>query len=277
MAYALEMAFTQINATIPQELLVAVFEPHKRGMSLDTCIYEDIIQTRVLKECNLYAGKMTSIPLIQEYIEKTEVSPYQAFPYESLYAIYRIPPEKREYKSITHVISVEFPSNYYNVAPFGVFGVGNVGCNRQNLSSLACDALSGAAGGINGMPRPLPELLAGDLVKLTPSASAPMPGFSWILNCRIELDKELTNLNSSSVKLFSQLVEYATKSYILIHSTLKIDKFYVEGGMEIGRVREIIDSYSDAEEKYQEVFKLFRSSAVTLDAPAKKRLIYWAL
>lgn len=285
MAQAIEMALIQVYATIPYEILVPVFEPHRRGMALDHCIYQDIIQSRVLKECNLYAGKMTSIPLLAEYVEETNVSNYHAFPFNTLYAIFRIPPHMREHKSLTHVISVEFPNNYFNTSPYGVYGMsdGNGRCSSVNMSSLACQALAGAAGvlgGINGpygTPKPIPQLLAGDLVKLTPTASLPLPGFAWMLTCRLEYDSELTNLNASAVKPFTNLVEHATKAYIYNHAILKIDKFYTDGGMELGRFREVIDSYSDQEEKYREAFQIFRYTSIVHDTENKKKFIYWML
>lgn len=273
MSQAIEMAMIQVYNTIPMELLDAVFEPRARMMALDECIYNDVITPRVLKECSIYAGKMTAIELSQDYLEDTQTTPYSSYPYGVMYAVYRIPPEAREYKSITTVVSVEFPTSMYSSAPFGGIGAG-MGCgNQAHLSDLACSALRGVAGGSIGHPKPLPERLAGDLVKLTPTSTTPLPGFSWMLICRLEYDSELTNLTTSGLRPFVELVEAAVKAYIYNYSILKIDKFYTQGGMELGRVREIIDSYADQNEKYAELLQLFRRTSTILDKPGLHKLI----
>jgi hypothetical protein len=56
-----------------------------------------------------------------------------------------------------------------------------------------------------------------------------------------------------------------------------MDLSELQGGQEIGRVREIIDSYSDQNEQYSEELKSFVKVAKVLDPESRSNIMYYML
>ena len=276
MTPALEAAYIRILSVIPSEILDAIFEPFRLGISIEQCIYNKVVSSRVIKDLSITSGVPTVIALTEPMLERVVPESAVSFPYQTLFAVYRIPEEAREYRNLVQVVGLSFPYFQMGQFPFGANTQG--GCAPvTTLQDLTDQSLAGASGMINGTAKPIPELLEPDVVKLTPTAGAPMAGFSWFLHCYLEYNKEFTNMNQSSIIPFSFLCLYAVQSYIYTYADLKIDKFYSFGGIEVGRMRQIIDSYADAEEKYNEEMKKIRYTASALNPTAKKKLIYGML
>ena len=85
------------------------------------------------------------------------------------------------------------------------------------------------------------------MIKDTVTASG-----TGLLRCLLANDENFSHLQIRSIPYFTRLCELATKAYIYNEYTIKMDKGRIEGGAEIGRFREIVDGYADAEEMYQE-------------------------
>ena len=72
------------------------------------------------------------------------------------------------------------------------------------------------------------------------------------LRCVLANDENLGNIQLRSYKHFSQLVEYAVKSYIYNELIINLDQGELQGGQTIGVFKEIIQGYSDAEQNYKD-------------------------
>ena len=231
---------------------------------------------RVIPDCNLYAGSHTTVPLRPSMVEYTEFVRDSNLSQQAMFCIYRIPPEDRENKNIVVAISVNWPYTSSGVnATLDPLNVSPLS-KPVTLQSIACQNLQSAIG-VNGSYKPIPVLMDGDLIKLIPTSNNPLPGFDWILNCRLEYDNEFSNLNRSAIIELTALIEQATKAYIFNTAVLKLDEFAISGGSELGRFKDIVDSYSEAEEKYQELLNSFSYLATTLSPETKAKLMYGAL
>lgn len=85
------------------------------------------------------------------------------------------------------------------------------------------------------------------------------------LRCTIENDPNLGNYSQKAMFDISELVILATKGYIYNKLMLGTTITANTGGNVDGRIREIIDSYSDAWELYREFLKMKFKKITLLD------------
>lgn len=266
----IEHSLRRLYHSIPPEILDVAFRPRQRGMTLDACIHEDVIVDRVIPDINVCRGKVCKITLDPSWIERVEVKEQFLFARTSSNSVYRIPPEARENSSIVEVISVNIPRTNYvssssypflnNTGSNGVMDYANAALEMQTFASAA------------SLPRP--RLVSGSQVELIPASITSLATIYWILDCRIAYDDELTNLNKSAYLPLAELIECAVKGYIYNLLALRMDKAQLESGMEFGKFKDIVESYSENNsDKYQEKLMNFRGGA-TLDPANMQKILY---
>jgi hypothetical protein len=267
---ALDIALTQVFNTIPPEILNLAFMGPSRFMTQavpqQQLIVEKVIQARVLKDCNLMGGKSKMIPLLSSYIEDIPTGYTDRIIGVSASCVYRIPKEEREFVPITEVAGCYYPG--YIRAGTGTHP-NNPGINLMNIAQGVLQSHTFP----NNPPTPIPELLAGDLVRLNPPQSYHV---EWILTCRLGYDPQLSNLNTSAIKPFANLVEYAVKAYIYNTMLIKIDTAFIQGGQELGSVLRVIETYSEAEQRYTELLDQF-SGSTKLDVQTLSTILRYAI
>lgn len=252
---AVQVVLRHVFSRIPKPILQEAFIPKEVDVPNTIDHYIDLfVISKVLQDCNLYAGKMKRILLTQDYLEPVQVP----IPYSSLAAatigVYRIPPEQREYRDISHVHSLTYPysaSGYTSVSYPSNAGEG------ITMASKAADVI-GSHNYANVSITPRPILLAGDLVRFDPPTLAHI---DYILVCTLKYDTNFTNLNPSAIMPLAELVLCATKIFIYNELVLQIDKARIIEGFEQGRFKEIVDSYYDETTRYEELLLSFRGAA----------------
>lgn len=246
---ALEIALVKIHSSIPPEILEYAFanrEIRNEIVSLDDMILQKVIRYRVIKDMNIDGGKFKEILLRREYMEHLTRNKDDNLMHTGRWSIYRIPPHAREGLPIAEVMNLKFRGAYAGYQPYSNGYIG--GANLTTMAQGVLDAHTFQT----APPIPNVELLSGDLVRLTPSQHH---GTMWAMNCRLCYDDCLTNLNTSAIMPFADLCVLATQAYIYINTTVPLDKAYIQNGYQIGQFKTIIDSYSGANEKYEEKYK----------------------
>ncbi|MNP96418.1 hypothetical protein D3C85_90010 [compost metagenome] len=258
----IQKAISDVKAAIPREILERTFmKPDNVALgqrqsfnptSLDFRIRTLVIEGNVLPDCNLVGGTEVTIPLV-------EVLPQWISDYNVLY---RIPKHLTQNRSILRLIHMTFGDG-------GVVG-------SMNLAIQGRSAMMDAAQGVLQAHLPIPIIstanmeIVGENVVLVKD-NITMPGNPY-LRCVIEGDSELNHLQPTSYRHFSKLVVLATKQYIFNNMAVSTDQAALVGGMALGRIREIIDGYSDAYEQYEEYFEtVWRKVALFNDPEANKR------
>lgn len=253
---AIQTAIRHVKSVIPKEVLEIAFgyinnNRYKTTVSVDSRIKSTVIDEKVLPDCNIVGG--TEITVSMNGLSYEELD-------SGLYA-YRIPKNLTQGRAITSVLSVSFANlNAYQGNSMGVTGYG-----QQR------DLVQGAAMGYLQTLAPISYTsearvsLIGDNVVVVESQI--VPGGNLYLRCMIENDYNLSNINRKSWFKFSQLVEFATKSWIYTNTIVAIDRAYVDGGADIGSIKDIIDGYSDAEENYKEFLEKNWSIVSILNDP----------
>ena len=159
----------RITQNIPKDVLkVAVNhfnrEEHK-NYTVTSFIQEHIMARIVLPEANLSGGRLKTIPLRNEWLERTPGDHGGYAGDDGPYSIFRIPPEARDNKPISNLLSIQYPYNTYlgggvNSSDIGQGGYCLVDQVDEVLNSYTL-----------ARPRnhPTGKLLSGDLIKITPS------------------------------------------------------------------------------------------------------------
>lgn len=260
----IQKAISDVKAAIPREILERTFmKPDNVALgqrqsfnptSLDFRIRTLVIEGNVLPDCNLVGGTEVTIPLV-------EVLPQWISDYNVLY---RIPKHLTQNRSILRLIHMTFGDG-------GVVG-------SMNLAIQGRSAMMDAAQGVLQAHLPIPIIstanmeIVGENVVLVKD-NITMPGNPY-LRCVIEGDSELNHLQPTSYRHFSKLVVLATKQYIFNNIAIPMDQAALSGGMALGRIREIVDGYSDAYEQYDEYFEtVWRKVAIFNDPTSNARIL----
>lgn len=251
---AIQTAIRHVKSVIPKEVLEIAFgyinnNRYKTTVSIDSRIKTTVIDEKVLPDCNIVGGVEVTIAMNGLTYEQLDTA---------LYA-YRIPKALTQGRSITSVLSVAFANlNAYQATA-------NVAPSQQT------DLVQGAAVGYLQTLSPIPYMsearatLIGDNVVTVETQM--VPGGNLYLRCIIENDYNMTNINRKSWLKFSELVEYAVKSWIYTNTIVSIDRAYVDGGADIGSIKDIIEGYSDAEQNYKDFLSKNWSSVSILNDP----------
>lgn len=264
MINAVRHMLTNIYNNIPEEILELAFDCKGGQKSLDEAIIEKIIEARLVPDCSAISGQYKEIMLdpkwaMTSYIDQVN-SPTVTLPY----VVYKIPPEAREHRKLVAVLEITLP--YGSMSSIAMMGGssksnGHLGINGGSFAEQAINGLTGQS----NMLLPSPILLDGGHVKLIPMEYGIMQSYTLILHCRLEYDKDFTNLTPDAITQLSELGVTATKAFIYNKLVVKLDMGAIKSGQEIGRIREIIDSYADQQERYNVLREEFHGSAENLD------------
>lgn len=242
----LRQAFAKIYATIPREVLEAAFNPHEYDVSLDDLIKEKVLLARVRDDISLRGGKIFRIMLNLDWCKYTSSpSPY-ALGISGSYSTFAVPPEAREHRDICAVLSTRFPYSISNSSQ-GTFANDCSGAGNT-VSQLACAALS-AQTGASMLSWPTANVRPGNVIQLDPPQYNFVP---WQITVRLKYDDNFSGMDVSVVYPFVDLCLNAVKSYIYTNLIFQVETNVVRRGMELGVIKDLVSSYSDAEEKYTE-------------------------
>lgn len=232
-------------------------------------ICNNVINPVVLKDINIVAGQVKTIVLKPAWIEETSPDHEGYAGDDGPWTVWRIPPEARDNKPISQVMHVQFPYVTYQSS-----GIANADVASGGYSLV--DQIDNVLNSYTlSTPRnhPVVTLLSGDLVKITPSQYTRQ---FWLLTCRINYDETFMNIHDASIPILGEMVALATKNWIYNQLYVDIDRAYVETGMDIATLKEIIGEYKDALNLYKEELLKFRGAS-SLDPEYRRRLYYFLL
>lgn len=245
MTSVVSYALDQVRFDIPAEVLQEAFMPRRYdpvrrertrdnqlGVSIDSVIRKEVIDGRVAIDVNLCSGVETQIPLIGLRYE--QVDPWNF--------IYRIPDKLTGGRSITAVYDVTFGHGYSTVN-------GNSNISR---SSALLDAAAGVMASASAIPNTqTPNVtLVGENTILITDVQAINTNL-W-LRCMLTHEPNFANIKPPYYRKFAELVVLAAKAAVYNKLLILLDEGQIKAGSSIGRFREVVDSYADANQMYRE-------------------------
>ncbi len=237
---------------IPPELLDLAFEPKKEFRTLDALVKEKVIVDTVLVDCNLYAGKLKKITLEEEWLIDIDSSRhYNAL--SGTYAIYKIPLDLRENRDIGHVIDLAFPSQWIAAAthPFQTQQGRSVSNGMSELLSSYTHTPAHNT--------PTPILRDNNIIELSPPTG--MLHVDYLLTVMLKYDDNFSNISSNMVNPLFACVHYAAQLYIYNKLRIQLNQGFLTGGQQLDAIKQIVDGYSDAEERYEEALLDWKGSS----------------
>ncbi|QVD49112.1 hypothetical protein LUCX_42 [Xanthomonas phage vB_XciM_LucasX] len=258
---AIQKAIQEVKFDIPKEILQEVFVTREFGRtatpaSLDAMIREKVITARVMEDCNLLGGTQVELPLVS-------VNPEMVDQYK---LVYRIPMSLTQNRRISRVVALTIgQSTMMNSSYMGVEGYSQIMEASQGMMQ--------AQAGIPVVSTAYVRLIAENTILVTDYMSLPRNAF---LRCYLENDDEFSQLNPQTYPHFQKLVLLAVKAYIYTNAVIPMGMGQLVGGMELGRFREIVDSYSDANQMYADYIREVWTKVLYMNDPrSKERSLRW--
>lgn len=269
MTSIIQRAISEIKWSIPLEILQLAFMPangtRPTAMNLDSRIRAEVIDPRVLEDCNIVAGVQMDIPLRGLHPETVPLpggSPY------SWALIYRIPKTLTQNRTITSVLWLA-----NTIAPIS---------GTYTYASYNGSALANAAMGVMQSQAPIPsmstarvDLIAENTIMVYDSGEQ-WP-FEASLRCKVEHDKELSLVPPGGYRIFCKACELAAKAYIYNTCTVRLNQGELYMGQEISTVKSIIDGYADANEQYRDHLDNLREMLMYADPVSSRDAMRWII
>ncbi len=235
---AINKALSHVKYVIPREILQVVFinrlyKYSINPISIDESILTQVIRPRVLVDCNLIGGQEAYISL--DGVPQERTNDYTV--------VFRIPKERTDGRSINSVLNITMT----DPTRLSSYTMTNQ-CQSTPLMLMGQSVLDALG------PAPITstayvQLIAENTVMCRDSFILPANSY---LRCILAMDDDMNHIQLRSYPVISKLVEFAVKSYIYHKYVIEMDVGELQGGHNIGRFKEIIDSYADAEENYQD-------------------------
>jgi hypothetical protein len=249
----------QIPSELLQECFIArtfdpVIGPQARArlpVSIDHQIRQHVVNPKVIVDTNLVGGIELTIPLAS--LVPNNISPWVT--------TYTVPKALTQGRVISRVVSM-------TIGQGSVMGTTNMG--MQGASPLL-DAASGVLS--SALPIPLVSTayiqMIGENTFLIDDNMA-LPNNVW-LRCIVEADEDFNHISPPLWLDFAELVVYATKAYIHNKLVIEVGMAQLVGGQELGRFKEILDTYSDAAQNYKDFLAEKWRVSQLLDDPSQHR------
>lgn len=258
-----QKAISNVKHKIPMEILVETFITPEFGrntlvpVTIDSQIREKVIDDRVAEDVNLVGGTQVVIPLTNitpEYLDTGVV-------------VYRIPKTLTEGRRISRVV---------HLALLGGGGGIGIGAGLGGTVSCAASELTTDTRQVINALSPVPMVssaavrLIGENTIMVHFANGLMMNVG--LRCYVEHETDFAELPSTSYPAFSKLVELATKAYIYNRLNIRLGQAALQGGFELGKIRDVVEGYSDADELYETYLEeVWRKVAILSDANSHRR------
>ncbi len=235
---AIQHAINRATREIPRPILENTFIDRSymqraSPKSLEQRIKEEVILKFVLQDLNVTNGVYSYIPLAYA---KQVYSDQNTF-------TYYIPKELTGGRAITTVISINYQPYRLNNASYGY----QTQCQNTMLNR-ATDYLLNSISDPQVAESTRVDLVGENTILVHDSPMTPAVG---TLVCILENDDELSTIRPRLIPEFTKLIILAIKAYIYNEQVLLVDKAQLYSGHELGKYREIIESYSDCMEQYQ--------------------------
>lgn len=210
----------RINRTIPGNILEKVFQKQNmHGYPITTTnsnIKTEVIYNWVLKDCNLTAGIETVINL-----------------------------QSANFTTVTGGVLVEVPLS----ATGGKFITSVLSTSYSYGSSDNSVSIADASIG--------PEAVGGVRLQLVGNNMVLIRGITtssiMFLRCILENDEDFGNINQRNLRILGDICTEATKAYIYTKLVLEIDNSTMLNGVPLGSVSNIVESYADAYNIYNDM------------------------
>lgn len=232
------IALADIKFQIPPRILEAVFvnySDHWRSapLSIDEAIMSTVIRPRVLVMCNLIGGTEDTISM--DLAMHTRENDYTS--------VYRFPKAATQDRSIVSVLNITFA----DPMRANSYGMGSI-CGSSTMMQ-AGQAVMNSHAAIPITSTAKIQLIGENTVMVRDNIVLPANVF---LRCILANDENMAHLQIRAYRPFIKLCMLAVKAYIFNEYILEMDAGELKAGQLLGRFKETIDRWEDAEDQFQD-------------------------
>jgi hypothetical protein len=244
MASPFQFALMEIRNNIPPEVLQRAFGDAGRRFSavpvdIDSIITQNVIKSRVMAHANLIGGTQVMINL----------SGYPRQVPDERSSLYHVPPEALQGREIVSPHSVSYGYGYSiaysNYNPY-FDQMQSAGCGNAGILTAA-NQLYSAMANLPIVETARVTLIGTNQVLIQDQVRIPDRVY---LRATLTHDAQMANIQSASWGTFAKLCVYATKAWIYNYYLVPLNRGAIEGGFELGVIKDVIDGYSDANELF---------------------------
>lgn len=262
---AISYALNHVRHSIPESVLRLAFSPqaitswgarwqsNNQNTSIDSAIRDKVIEGRVNIDCNLVGGTMVGIDL-------------RPFGYEQVdqaTRVIRVPYEATGGRRIVSVRTLNYLNHHGQ--PAYLHGQGNQLMNAAQDMYRAIASMPIVSTANCQLIGDNTVMVRDDITHLSDQLG---------LTCLVENDHGMMNLNPGIFQVYGRLVELATKAYIYNTTNIAMDQGVLSGGVPLGRIRETVDNYADANEMYMEYYREhWGKASFTNDRPRMSQFV----
>lgn len=233
--------------------------------TLESKIREEIIDQRIIVDCNLVHGVNMTIPLAK--CEKLTGNYYSS--------TWRVPKELTQGKRIVSVLEVTAASGTVITADasMSATSTGMYTATMANYTTMG--AVMGAARQMQRSVMPI-QMVSNALVYLVGDNtimikdSVIIPA-TMMLRVIVENDENMNHIQPAYYLTFYEIVLSATKSYIYNNLVLEQDNVFIMSGGELNKFKDIVDNYADAEQLYTEQIESWYKSMILNDPESQRQ------
>lgn len=234
----IDYAIQFVKRSIPKEIFSFTFKGTEeiidKYTTLDDKIRKHIVEPILKLDLNCTGGVNINIPLTKCNVTK-----------DTEFFIIKVPKQITNYKSIIAVMNIMqpyTPANLHN----GVFMR-----SSNPMVQYATKALNSL-----DTPKIITTSrleIIGDNIILVQSPTSLLT--TGIMNCDVENNSNLDNIQSRYFPFMGKLLLQACKQYIYTNNIIKLDVGDAYGGHELSTIKDIINGYEDAGDEYDRMLK----------------------
>lgn len=255
---------------IPKQLLNLAFMSRLANeyYTLDTLesrIREEVINPRVLTDCNLVHGTLMNVPLAR--CERLDGDYYQSTWY--------VPKDLTQGKKITSVLHVTSASGTITTnspvtttSSSGTFVTTMTGYYQMGGVFSAMNQAVNSVSPVQVVSNALTYLVGENTVLIKDTVIIPA---TMHLRIMVENDENFNHIPPSMYPDFHKFITLAVKAYIYNTLIIESDSVFINSGGQMNKMQEILESYADAEELYNEMLDPIIKSLHLADPEMQRR------
>lgn len=231
----IEFAINRLTMTMPRQILEMAFFPaieHRTtdATNLNQRIRELLIEPIVMTDLNNAGGVAIPLDIQQSWI--TMISP--------VISIVDVPKNITQNRRITSALNSTFGVNSVNSSAIGI-------ANQGNQTLTAANRVFNSAKTPPYVGTPDVRVVGNNQLEVRNFVSIPVRMRGLI---RIEYSRDFTELRTFYWKFFTELVELAVQAYCYNNLLADMDRAFLQGGVEMGRISSKVEEWSDSHKTY---------------------------
>lgn len=236
----IEAALNRLPMRIPRQILDLVFFPNEDHKTIDATnlnarIREKFVDPILMTDINNAGGMAVELDIRQNWMQM--LSP--------VVCVVNVPKNVTQNRRITSALNSSFGINMINNAAVGI-------ANQGSQPLMAANRVFNSAKPPPYVGTPDVRVVGNNQLEIRNFVSIPVRIRGIV---RVEYSRDFTELRPFYWKDFAELFERGLKAYIYNQMLAPMDRAYLQGGVEMGRVSSKIEEWSNESETYDDYLR----------------------